>query len=135
MKRFLGYGAALAATFLSLVLVALLAITLVRCRRTSYHLGKAVAMGRFHPVAHAGSGVATIYEQADGTYALELRGLQTERRVDLKLYLISAPDAPDNETVQNARRLELGSVTASNFYQLPLSFDPVRFRAVTVWSE
>lgn len=98
---------------------------------------RVIAAGRFHGVAHKGSGTARVYQRADGKHVLRLTNFQTAARPDLEVYLISESDARDNDTVMEADFLFLGALhnaTGDQCYVLPPSFDPARYRAVTVWS-
>lgn len=131
MKRILSFAAAIA------MLVGVFAVPILRCQLTAHRLGDTISVGQFHAVAHEGSGTAAIYQHADGTYTLELKDLRTETRPDLFVYAISAPDARDNESVKNARTMPIGPLQDSeekHIYHLPQSFDPQRFRAITIWS-
>jgi hypothetical protein len=98
---------------------------------------EALASGRFHQVAHKGEGTATIYLLPDGRRVLRLNGFRTSHRSDLLLYLISAPDAPENETVKRSEVFSLGPLRGQEGdqeYPIPADLDLARFHAVTVWS-
>jgi len=49
-----------------------------------------LATGRFHPVAHKGSGIAFLYQRRDGGQLVALKDLSTAARPDLVVYLIDA---------------------------------------------
>lgn len=120
--------------------ILILALSGVVALRSNIHCigtDRPLALGRFHPASHKGYGVATVYQRANGTYLLQLNGLHTTDRPDLLLFVISLPDAFDNETVLAADQISLGSLPISGgdqTYALPAKFDPTRYSAVTVWS-
>ena len=96
-----------------------------------------IACGRFHQVTHKGSGIATIYQLSDGRRMLCLKEFLTARVPALEVYLISASDAFENETVENSEIHSLGaleSVEGDQCYQLPDDLDLTKYRAVTIWS-
>ena len=98
---------------------------------------KVLAAGRFHQVAHKGSGIASVCETADGRRVLRLMDFRTADRSDLYVLLVSAPDALENETVKRAETVSLGplrSAEGNQEYDVPDEVDLARFRAVTVWS-
>jgi hypothetical protein len=103
----------------------------------STHAPEALASGRFHQVAHKGEGTATIYLLWDGRRVLRLTDFRTAHRPDLLLYLISAQDAPENETVKRSEVFSLGPLRShegDQEYAVPADLDLTRFHAVTVWS-
>lgn len=99
-------------------------------------MNEAVLVGRFHGVAHETQGRATIYQLADGDRLLRLSQFSTSNGPDVRVYLVAAGDAQDNETVRNAGFLELGKLKGTEGdqnYPLPASVDLDRYRAVTIW--
>ena len=97
-----------------------------------------LSSGRFHPVAHKGSGSASLYQGRDGRRFLALDGLNTAARPDLVVYLIEAKEAFDNDTVVNSGTLPLGPLRDSGSrqtYSVPAGVDLSRFHAVTIWSQ
>lgn len=96
-----------------------------------------IAAGSFHQVAHKGSGTAEIIKRNDGHRVLVLKEFQTADKPDLYVYLISAPDALENEAVKNSEIYSLGLLKRTNGsqeYLLPGDLDPSRYNAVTIWS-
>jgi hypothetical protein len=96
----------------------------------------AVAAGKFHGVAHATRGTATVYRLPDGTRTLRLTDFETSNGPDVQLYLVAAADASDNETVTKAGFLPLGALKGNvgdQNYEIPDAADLGRYRAVTVW--
>jgi hypothetical protein len=96
-----------------------------------------LATGEFHPVAHKGSGVATIIQMPGGQRVLRLTNVQTGERDDLQVCLVAAADCPDNETVERAGFVTLGSflrAEADQTFNIPDGLDLTRYRAVTIWN-
>jgi hypothetical protein len=94
--------------------------------------------GRFHQVTHLGSGAASIFVLPDGRRMLRLSQLRVQRRDDLQVYLLAAPDAFDNETVENSEYVALGPLGTGEArleYQVPVGLDLARYRAVSIWSQ
>ena len=97
-----------------------------------------LATGRFHPVAHKGSGSAFLYQRRDGGRLLALKDLSTAARPDLAVYLIDAQDAFDNDTVKNSHFVSLGpmkGLAQDQVYDVPPGVDLARYHAVTIWSQ
>ncbi len=96
----------------------------------------ALATGSFHGVAHDGVGKATIYRLPDGKRVLRLTEFSTSNGPDLRLFLVAATDAKDNDTVKNAGYVSLGSLKGNQGdqnYDVPADVDLAKYRAVTVW--
>ena len=55
-----------------------------------------LSQGRFHGVAHATQGLATIYQLPDGKRALRLTEFETSNGPDVQVYLVATNDATDN---------------------------------------
>jgi hypothetical protein len=97
-----------------------------------------MAHGFFHPVAHKGSGSASLFRCPDGKWAVSLVNMHTAFRSDLVVYLVSAPDALDNDTVSSSKIISLGrlqSGAGNQVYPVPSVTDPAQYHAVTIWSE
>lgn len=92
--------------------------------------------GSFHSVAHKSSGTATVYKLADGNRVLRLTDFETSNGPDVRVYLIAAQDAADNDTVTRSGFFELGSLKGNigdQNYDLPSNVDLTKYRAVTIW--
>jgi Electron transfer DM13 len=92
--------------------------------------------GKFHSVAHATSGTATVYELADGTRVLRFTDFKTSNGPDVHVYLFAADDARDNESVTKAGFVDLGSIKGNigdQNYTLGSDVDLSKYRAVSVW--
>lgn len=95
-----------------------------------------VASGRFHGVAHQGTGTATVYQMTDGKRVLRFTEFATSNGPDVQVYLVAAPDANDNETVTKAGFVHInplkGNIGDQN-YDLPPDLDLSKYQAVTIW--
>src|SRR5690242_20710669 len=58
--------------------------------------------GNFHDGAHKTSGMAAIYQLADGKRVLRLTSFETSNGPDVQVYLVAAPDAKDSAAVTQA---------------------------------
>lgn len=96
----------------------------------------ALARGSFHSVAHKTRGTATILDLGGGKRILRLTDFSTSNGPDVRVYLVAAPDASDNETVRKAGFVELGVLKGNQGdqnYDVPVSVDLGKYRAVTIW--
>jgi hypothetical protein len=95
----------------------------------------ALARGSFHSVAHETHGTATILDLGSKRI-LRLTDFATSNGPDVRVYLVAAPDAADNETVTKAGFVELGSLKGNQGdqnYDVPANVDLGKYRAVTIW--
>ena len=95
-----------------------------------------VAAGTFHGVHHETKGMATILRLADGKRVLRLSGFETSNGPDVRVYLVAASDATDNDTVTNAGFIEVGALKGNigdQNYDVPASIDLTKYRTVTIW--
>lgn len=96
----------------------------------------AVASGTFHGVAHKTVGNATIYQLAGGKRLLRFTNFETSNGPDVRVYMVAATDAKDNETVEKAGFVEIaplkGNIGDQN-YELAPDLDLTKYRAVTIW--
>ncbi|MCI0389896.1 MAG: DM13 domain-containing protein [Acidobacteria bacterium] len=93
--------------------------------------------GRFHQVAHKGHGTAFVSQFPDGKRMLYLKEFSTGEGQDLAVYLIAAPDAFENETVEKSEFVPLGALQSSEgdqSYAVPAELDLNKYRAVTIWN-
>jgi hypothetical protein len=96
----------------------------------------ALVSGRFNSVAHETRGVATIYRLADGQRVLRLSDFATSNGPDVRVYLVAAENATDNEMVKKAGFVELGKLKGTDGdqnYDVPANLDLDKYRAVTIW--
>ncbi len=96
----------------------------------------AIRSGQFHKGAHETRGTATIYRLADGSRVLRLTGFETSNGPDVRVLLIAAGDASDNETVKASSPVELGSLKGNigdQNYDVPAGLDLETYRSVVIW--
>jgi len=95
-----------------------------------------LASGNFHGVAHEGRGVATVHQLPDGQRVLRFTEFETSNGPDVRVYMVAAADADDNDTVQRAGFVEIGPIKGNQGdqnYHLPADLDLSRYRSVTIW--
>ena len=95
-----------------------------------------LASGKFHSVAHATSGTATVYQLSDGARVLRFTDFKTSNGPDVHVYLVAADDASDNESVTKAGFVDLGSIKGNigdQNYTLGPDVNLSKYRAVSVW--
>jgi hypothetical protein len=95
----------------------------------------ALAAGSFHSVAHETRGTATLLE-VGGKRVLRLTDFSTSNGPDVRVYLVAASDASDNETVTKSGFVELGKLKGNQGdqnYDVPTELDLNQYRAVTIW--
>ena len=86
----------------------------------------ALKSGNFVKVEHDGSGKATIFKQADGSYLLRLDNLDITNGPDLRVRLLG----------QNGASLDLGGLKGNKGnqnYPLPADFDPAKYDTADIW--
>lgn len=96
----------------------------------------ALLAGSFHSVAHETKGTATVHRRSDGTRVLRLTEFVTSNGPDVRVYLVAASDAADDDTVKKAGFVELGKLKGNQGdqnYDIPAGIDLNRYRAVTIW--
>jgi hypothetical protein len=92
--------------------------------------------GRFHSVSHATSGVATIHQLGDGKRFVRFTTFETSNGPDVRVYLVAAKDATDNETVTRAGFVDLGAMKGNKGdqnYEVPTNIDLGQYQSVTIW--
>jgi hypothetical protein len=95
-----------------------------------------LSSGNFHSVAHNSSGMAAIYQLADGKRVLRFTNFETSNGPDVHVYLVAANDATDSDTVKKAGFVEIGSLKGNigdQNYELPADLDLSKYHAVTIW--
>jgi hypothetical protein len=95
-----------------------------------------LAEGNFHDGAHKTTSTATIHQLADGKRVLRLANFETSNGPDVRVYLVAAQDATDNDTVTHAGFVELGSLKGNigdQNYDVPADTDLGKFKSVTIW--
>jgi Electron transfer DM13 len=95
-----------------------------------------LATGRFHSVAHKTTGTATIHHLGDGTRIVRLTEFETSNGPDVRVYLVAAKDATDNETVTQAGFVDMGAMKGNKGdqnYEISAAIDLNQYQAVTIW--
>lgn len=95
-----------------------------------------LASGKFHSVAHATGGTATVYQLADGPRVLRFTDFKTSNGPDVHVYLFAADDARDSESVKRTAFIDLGSIKGNigdQNYTLGSDVDLSKYRTVSVW--
>ncbi|MDQ6928185.1 MAG: DM13 domain-containing protein [Actinomycetota bacterium] len=96
----------------------------------------ATATGAFYKIDHPGSGNATIYRLADGSYALRLSDFFVSPNSNLEVRL-SALAAPHNSEefagAPSAVVATLDVTSGSLNFAIPPGVDPTQFKSVVVW--
>lgn len=95
-----------------------------------------LASGSFHGVHHDTKGTATVLQMPDGKRVLRLSAFETSNGPDVRVYLVAAPDASDNETVTTAGFVELGALKGNigdQNYDVPQTIDLKKYQTVTIW--
>jgi hypothetical protein len=96
----------------------------------------ALVSGTFHSVAHETRGTATVLRLANGSRILRFTEFATSNGPDVRVYLVAASDASDNETVTRAGYIELGKLKGTDGdqnYEVPADLELSKYRAVTIW--
>jgi hypothetical protein len=99
-------------------------------------VARELATGRFHSVAHETHGTATIQDVGGGRRVLRLTDFATSNGPDVRVYLVAATDASDNDAVTKAGFVELGKLKGNQGdqnYDVPDDLDLSQYRAVTIW--
>ncbi len=107
-----------------------------RMQAASQDTPKVLVQGRFHDVAHQGSGVAIVYQLPSGERVLRFTDFKTLNGPALYVYLFAADDAHDNATVERAGFVSLGPLKGNvgdQNYNLPPDLDLTKYLAVSIW--
>jgi hypothetical protein len=91
--------------------------------------------GQFRSLAHETVGTAAVHDLG-GRRILRLTGFSTSNGPDVRVFLVAANDAADNETVTKAGYVELGKLKGTQGdqnYDIPAGLDLEKYRAVTIW--
>lgn len=97
---------------------------------------RVLASGDFESLAHETKGAATIHQLADGKRILRLSRFETSNGPDVRVYLVAAHAARDNDTVRRAGFIDLGTLKGNKGdqnYEVPANIDLGRYRAVSIW--
>jgi hypothetical protein len=92
--------------------------------------------GTFRSIAHETRGAATVHDLGDGHRVVRFTDFATSNGPDVRVYLVAAADAPDDESVTRAGFVELGKLKGTEGdqnYEIPADVDLGKYRAVTIW--
>ena len=94
-----------------------------------------LSSGQFRSYAHETVGTAAVHTFGERR-VLRLTDFSTSNGPDVRVYLVAANDASDNETVTKAGFVELGKLKGTQGdqnYDIPAGIDLEKYRAVTIW--
>lgn len=92
--------------------------------------------GTFRSIAHETRGAATVHDLGEGRRVVRFTDFATSNGPDVRVYLVAAADAPDDESVTRAGFVELGKLKGTEGdqnYEIPADVDLGKYRAVTIW--
>ena len=95
-----------------------------------------VATGTFYAIDQNGSGNATIYRLADGTYALRLDNFFASPNTGLQIQLSTQPSPHSDSDItgsQVAVVTDLNQTAGSFNFPIPAGIDPARYHSLIVW--
>jgi hypothetical protein len=95
-----------------------------------------LSAGQFHSVAHETTGTAAVHLLAGGKRIVRLTEFATSNGPDVRVYLVAAKDAHDNETVTRAGVVDLGALKGNKGdqnYEVPSDLDLNTYESVTIW--
>jgi hypothetical protein len=92
-----------------------------------------LGLGRFQPVAHSASGIATTIRTAEGERVLTLTSFEVDNGPDLRVYIVAGP-ARDESEVDDFKDLgALKGNKGNQQYDIPRGLDLDRYSTVVVW--
>ena len=95
-----------------------------------------LATGTFHNVAHETKGMATLHTFVDGKRLVRLSAFETSNGPDVRVYLVAANNARDNDTVTRAGFVDLGALKGNKGdqnYEVPPEVNLEQYGALTTW--
>ena len=95
-----------------------------------------LSSGSFQGLAHETKGTATIHRLPDGKRILRLTEFETSNGPDVRVYLVAAPDAKDNEIVKRGGFIDLGAMKGNRGnqnYDVPADADLNKYLSVSIW--
>lgn len=95
-----------------------------------------LSSGGFSGLAHETKGLATVYQLPGGKRILRLTQFETSNGPDVRVYLVAAADAKDNETVRRAGFTDLGAMKGNRGdqnYDVPPNVDLKKYQSVSIW--
>lgn len=95
-----------------------------------------LAQGNFYSVAHAGEGMATIYELPDGARFLRFENFVVLNGPQLHVYLTSATPITDTVGIELPNSIDLGPLKGNlgdQNYTIPPGLDLSAYQSVVIW--
>jgi hypothetical protein len=92
--------------------------------------------GDFRGLAHETKGAATLHRLGDGKRILRLTNFETSNGPDVRVYLVAAEMANDNDIVTQAGFIDLGSLKGNKGdqnYDVPANADLNKYKSVSIW--
>ncbi|WP_410985142.1 DM13 domain-containing protein [Bacillus cereus] len=97
---------------------------------------RVISKGHFQNGVHETTGVATIYQLADGKRVLRLTNFETSNGPDVRVVLVPTKILKNNEDVKNYQYIELGKLKGnkgSQNYEIPEDVDIDAYGLVSIW--
>lgn len=97
-----------------------------------------LAQGSLYDLAHAGHGLATIYELEDGSHILRFEDFEVLNGPELHVYLTNVDPVPNAVGVDLSEYIDLGLLKGNigdQNYEIPEGFDPEIYKSVVIWCE
>jgi len=95
-----------------------------------------LASGEFYPIAHAGQGIAAIYEVAEDNWVLALTDFEVDDGPDLHVYLAIQDPVPSQEGNELPGALDLGKlkqISGDHSYEIPAGTQLENYHSVVIW--
>lgn len=96
----------------------------------------AFTQGNFKSLAHATTGLASVYQLADGRRTLRLTQFETSNGPDVRVYLTAGEIEKGNDAIREAGFVDLGSMKGNKGdqnYEIPPEVDLNKYKHVTIW--
>ncbi len=97
---------------------------------------RAIATGTFSKIDRTGAGVVTLFDQADGRYAVRLEDffVSPSSQLQLRLSTLESPRTTEEYLGARSQLLALLDVTAGSLnYTAPVGVDPSDFRSLVIF--
>lgn len=99
---------------------------------------EAIESGIFYGVAHPTEGTATVYRIGDGALMMRFTNFKTSNGPNVHVYLVTADEPKDSETVQHSSFIDLGPIKGNigdQNYALGPDVDLSKYHSVTIWCQ
>lgn len=95
-----------------------------------------VSTGSFYKIDHPGSGTATVYRLADGTYSLRFADFFVSPNSSLEVRFSALPEPKTSEEFEAAPSAVVATLdvtTGSLNFAVPKDVDPTQYKSVVIW--